>query len=98
MVLSLHERAVQFAGELRATGFEVLNDVVFNQTLLRVGDQSATDAFVAAVQRSGDAWVGASSWFGDPVVRVSVCSWMTTPDDVSRSVAAFATARAGIHR
>ena len=98
MVLSLHERAVQFAGELRATGFEVLNDVVFNQTLLRVGDQSATDAFVAAVQRSGDAWVGASSWFGDPVVRVSVCSWMPTPDDVSRSVAAFATARAGIHR
>jgi len=93
MVLSLHERAVQFGHELQAAGFDVLNDVVFNQTLIRVGDQAITDAFVAAVQVSGEAWVGASSWFGDPVVRISVCSWMTSPDDVSRAVAAFEVAR-----
>jgi len=92
-VLSLHERAVQFRDELTAAGFEVVNDVVFNQTMIRLGDQTVTDAFVAAVQASGEAWVGASSWFGEPVVRVSVCSWMTSPEDVSRAVTAFVAAR-----
>lgn len=93
MILSLHERAQQFVTELRANDFEVLNDVVFNQVLVRVGDQATTDAFVAAVQNSGEAWVGASQWFGNPVVRISVCSWATTENDVSRSVTAFVSAR-----
>ena len=93
MVLSLHERAQQFATELTAAGFEVVNDVVFNQVMIRVGDQTATDAFAAAVQASGEAWVGGSSWFGEPVIRISVCSWMTASEDVSRSVRAFVDAR-----
>lgn len=93
MVLSLHERAAQFAQELEEAGFEVVNEVVFNQILVSVGDGPATDAFVRYVQDSGEAWVGASLWFGDPVVRASVCSWATSPEDVSRAVAAFAASR-----
>ena len=96
MIGSLHQRAVQFGHELQAAGFEVVNDVVFNQVMIQVGDQASTERFVSQVQRSGEAWVGASSWFGAPVVRISVCSWMTSPDDVSRSVAAFAEARTAI--
>lgn len=92
MVLSMHERAQQFATELAAAGVEVMNDVVFNQTMIRVGDQAATDAFVAAVQASGEAWVGTSAWNGEPVVRISVCSWMTSPADVTRAVAALVAA------
>ena len=93
LVLSLHERARQFSVELREAGFEVINEVVFNQAMIRVGDQARTDALVAAIQRSGEAWAGGSLWFGEPVIRVSVCSWATTPEDVSRAVAAFVTAR-----
>lgn len=93
LVSSLHERALQFREELVGAGFEVINEVVFNQVMIRVGDQAATDAFVGDVQASGEAWVGASSWFGEPIVRVSVCSWMTAPDDVRRAVAAFSSAR-----
>ena len=93
MVLSFHERAVQFARELEVAGFDVLNEVAFNQVLVRVGGGNATDEFVGDVQESGEAWVGASLWFDEPVVRVSVCSWATSPEDVSRAVAAFAAAR-----
>ena len=41
---------------------------------------------------SGEAWIGGSAWFGEPVVRISVCSWMTTEADVTRAVAAMAEA------
>lgn len=96
LVLSLHERARQFAEELSAAGFDVANEVVFNQVMVRIGDRAATDAFVHAVQDSGEAWVGASSWFGEPVVRISVCSWLTASEDVSRTVEAFGEARSSV--
>lgn len=93
MVLSLHERAKQFATELDEAGFEVVNEVAFNQVMIRVGDLAATTSFVVDVQRSGEAWVASSLWFEKPVVRISVCSWATTPDDVSRAVRSFRIAR-----
>lgn len=96
LVHGLHVRAVQFADELRAAGFSVLNDVVFNQVLVDCGSQSRTDAIIHHIQRSGEAWVGGSSWFDKPVIRVSVCSWATTKEDVTRSVAAFITAAQAI--
>lgn len=91
LVELLHERARSFAAGFRAAGFDVLNDVVFNQVVVGCGDER--DALVGAIQRSGECWVGGSSWFGRPVIRVSVCSWATTEQDVARSVAAFVAAR-----
>ncbi len=96
MVLSLHERAVQFSEELERAGFEIVNDVEFNQVLVRVGDGEMTDAIVRDIQASGEAWVGASHWFGDPVIRISVCSWATTEEDVSRAVSAFVASRSQV--
>ena len=51
-------------------GFPVLNDVVFNQVLVDVGPDA--DAFAAALRESGEAWAGASRWFDQPVLRLSV--------------------------
>ena len=93
LVEGLHARAQQFETELKQAGFTVLNDVVFNQVLMDVGDDMETDAFVARVRASGEAWIGPSRWFDRPVVRISVCSWATTPADVTRAVAAFSAAR-----
>jgi glutamate/tyrosine decarboxylase-like PLP-dependent enzyme len=73
---------------------EVLNDVVLNQVLFRFEDDEATDAFVAAVQAGGEAWLGGTVWDGRRAVRLSVSSWRTTEDDVERAAAAFAAARA----
>jgi glutamate/tyrosine decarboxylase-like PLP-dependent enzyme len=74
-------------------GVEVLNDVVLNQVLLRFGDDdAATDAVVAAVQRSGEAWMGATSWHGRRLMRVSLSNATTTEADVDRAVAAVSAA------
>ena len=90
----LCERARQFAELLDAAGFRVLNDVVFNQVLVACETPELTEATLKLVQESGECWCGGSQWNGGPAVRVSVCSWETTPQDVERSVAAFVMARA----
>jgi glutamate/tyrosine decarboxylase-like PLP-dependent enzyme len=75
------------------SGCEVLNDVVLNQVLFRFEDDEATDAFVAAVQAGGEAWLGGTVWDGRRAVRLSVSSWRTSEDDVERAAAAFSAAR-----
>ena len=75
-------------------GCEVLNEVVLNQVLFRFEDDEATDAFIAAVQAGGEAWLGGTVWDGRRAVRLSVSCWRTSEDDVARAAAAFAAARA----
>jgi glutamate/tyrosine decarboxylase-like PLP-dependent enzyme len=79
-------------------GVAVANDVVLNQVLLRFGDDAATDAVVAAVQRSGEAWMGATTWHGRRLMRVSVSNATTTDDDVDRAVAAVSAAWHAVRR
>ncbi|MFT7111456.1 MAG: glutamate/tyrosine decarboxylase-like PLP-dependent enzyme [Porticoccaceae bacterium] len=94
LVFGLHERAVQFATELKEQRFDVINDVVFNQVLIGFDrDDSYTLGIVNHIQNSGDCWVGTSVWNGKKVIRISVCSWATTENDVTRSVKAFRAAR-----
>ena len=94
LVTSLHERAVQFATEVGVLdGFAVLNDVVFNQVVVSCDSDQATDRVLKRIQELRECWVGGSSWQGRRVIRVSVCSWATTPEDISRSVRSFAKAR-----
>lgn len=93
LIAMLHARAVQMAGELRAEGFAVLNDVVFNQVLAACENDAITDGTIGYVQESGECWVGGAKWRQWAVARISVCSWATTPEDISRSVKAFVEAR-----
>lgn len=93
LVYGLHLRARQFASELEQQGFEILNDVVFNQVLVACDSDAETAATIDLIQRSGECWVGGTSWQQRNVIRVSVCSWATTAADVSRSVQAFVAAR-----
>jgi len=94
LVYGLHERARQFADELAQQGFELLNEVVFNQVLVACESDAITGATIAAIQRSGECWVGGTQWQQRQVIRISVCSWATTAQDVTRSVRAFVDARA----
>jgi len=93
LVDGLHRRALQFAAELEREGFEILNQVVFNQLLVGCGDAARTAATIRSIQQSGECWVGGTEWRGRSAIRISVCSWATTAEDVSRSVAAFCDAR-----
>jgi glutamate/tyrosine decarboxylase-like PLP-dependent enzyme len=93
LVFGLHERALQFAVELEQQGFEIVNDVVFNQVLAATESEAITAATIAGIQRSGECWVGGAEWRQRDVIRISVCSWATTPEDITRSVRAFVDAR-----
>jgi glutamate/tyrosine decarboxylase-like PLP-dependent enzyme len=91
--------ARRFADLLAAVeGVTVVNDVVLNQVLVRFGDDDAsTDAVVAAVQRSGECWMGATTWHGSRLMRISVSNSSTTERDVDRAVAAVTAAWQGVH-
>jgi glutamate/tyrosine decarboxylase-like PLP-dependent enzyme len=81
--------AARFARELAAAGHEVLNDVVLNQVLVAFGDEARTLRVIDALQRDGTCWCGVSRWQGRTVMRISVSSWVTSDDDVDRSLAAM---------
>ncbi len=89
------ERAREIAAGLaELPGCEILNDVVLNQILFRFEDDAETDRVVAAVQASGEAWMGGTVWDDRRAIRISVSNWQTSEADAGRTVAAFRAARA----
>ena len=93
LIFGLHQRARQISEELETEGFQILNDVVFNQVLVACDTDELTNLSMKYIQDSGECWVGGASWNEKAVIRISVCSWVTTEDDINRSVNAFVTAR-----
>ncbi len=90
LVTGLHRRAVQFANAIKKIpGFEVINEVVFNQVMVRCSSDERTEKVAARIQALRECWVGTSTWNGTRIIRVSVCSWATTQADIQRSVASF---------
>ena len=81
--------ARRFAERLSAAGFRILNDVVLNQVLVSFGDPERTRRVIAAIQADGTCWCGGTVWQGHTAMRISVCSWATTDDDVERSLEAM---------
>jgi glutamate/tyrosine decarboxylase-like PLP-dependent enzyme len=69
-----------------------------NQGLVRFLDPSPgatetdhdrrTDAVIAAIRETGEAFFGGTTWRGQRCMRVSVCNWQTTDADLDRAVAA----------
>ena len=88
--------ARRFAEQLAAVdGVSIANQVVLNQVLVSFGDDERTDRVVERVQRSGECWMGGTTWHGRRLMRISVSNWATTEADVDRSVAAILAALAG---
>ncbi len=84
------DRAQRFAAAIsRLPGCEVLNEVVLNQVLFRFADDGTTNAVLAHVQASGEAWMAGTTWDGRAAIRLSVSNWRTTETDIERTVAAF---------
>jgi glutamate/tyrosine decarboxylase-like PLP-dependent enzyme len=86
-------------GELKAA--EVLWKPTINQGLVRFLDERVgatqedhdrrTDEVIAAIQKSGEAFFGGTTWRGRRAMRVSVCNWQTCEEDVARVVKAMAS-------
>ena len=86
--------AERFAERLDALdGVEVTNDVVLNQVLVSVGDEQLTNRIERAVQDDGTCWLGATTWRGERLLRISVSNWSTGEADVHASVEAIRRAR-----
>ncbi|MEJ2617725.1 MAG: pyridoxal-dependent decarboxylase, partial [Ignavibacteriaceae bacterium] len=78
-----------FAEELKAAGFEILNDVVINQVLVSFGTPEKTNKVINEIQNDGTCWCGGTVWQGKTAMRISICSWATTEDDVKKSLNAM---------
>ena len=62
---------------------------MLNQVLVSFGEPDVTRRVIAAVQADGTCWCGGTVWQGRTAMRISVCSWATTDDDVERSLEAI---------
>jgi glutamate/tyrosine decarboxylase-like PLP-dependent enzyme len=89
LVNGLHERSVQFADGLKGSGFDILNDVVFNQVLVSCENDEMTSKALELIQKSGVCWCGGAQWDDRKVIRVSISSWATTEEDIEKSVKVF---------
>ena len=96
LVDSLCAHAWYFALKLQKVGFELAAPVCFNQFMVRRHTPEETRLALDAVQKSGVCWCGGSTWEGEPVIRISVCSFRTTYEDIDQSVDAFARTLADI--
>jgi len=90
LVVQLHQRAKQFANEIeQIEGFEVLNEVIFNQVIIKCPNDDITQHVMNIVQELRECWAGGSTWKSEKVIRISVCSWATTINDITESVRSF---------
>ena len=97
-VAELIDRCCHHAREIvmgigRLAGAEVLWEPIINQGLVRFLDPSTeqdhdrrTDEVIAAIIAAGEAFFGGTTWRGKRAMRVSVCNWRTSPEDVQRSI------------
>jgi len=81
--------ATSFAEGLQKAGYQVLNEVVLNQVLVKFGDDEKTRHIIKRIQRDGTCWCGETRWQGHVAMRLSVSSWATTREDVEKSLEAI---------
>lgn len=86
LVEELHSKAKYFSNCLREGGLEIMNDVVYNQVLAHYKSDNETEELIRRVQDSGVCWLGGAKWHGKSVMRISVCSYKTTYEDIDKSV------------
>ena len=86
-------RHAVFAAELLINeGFEVLNDVVLNQVVVsHPQNEDQLEELTKRVCATGETWFGVTYWQGRSGFRMSFSSWVTSDDDVIRSVGAILT-------
>ncbi|HLZ58788.1 MAG TPA: aminotransferase class V-fold PLP-dependent enzyme [Ktedonosporobacter sp.] len=102
-IADLIERCCRHAQTLvmqigRLPGAEVVWVPQVNQGLVRFLDRRSgatqahhdkrTDAVIAQIRESGEAFFSGTTWREQRCMRVSVCNWQTNEQDVARAIAA----------
>jgi glutamate/tyrosine decarboxylase-like PLP-dependent enzyme len=104
-VAALVERCCRHAHSLvtlmgNVPGVEVLWEPTINQGLVRFLDSKPgasqedhdrrTDEVIASILAGGEAFFTGTTWRGRRAMRISVCNWQTSDEDVQRAVASVA--------
>ena len=81
-------------------GVELLSPPVLNQAMVRFLDRKLdssdrdhdrkTDEVISAVAASGEAFFTPTTWHNKRAMRVSICNWRTSGEDIERTFNAFA--------
>jgi aromatic-L-amino-acid decarboxylase len=100
-----HAQAI-VAGVGALPGALLVAEPVLNQGLVRflssapgateADHDRRTDEVIAAINATGQAFFGGVTWRGRRCMRVSVCNWRTSEEDVARAVAAAKAALANM--
>lgn len=90
LIYGFHKCALQFSEKIaEIEGYEVLNQVVFNQVLVRCKTNEITKKTLKKIQDLRECWVGGTEWMGKDAIRVSFCSWATTAEDIRKAINSF---------
>lgn len=95
-VADLVDRCCAYAHQLvmgigALPGAEVLIEPRVNQGLVRFlsvdgNHDMCTDRIIERVRMKGVAWFGGTNWNGQRAMRVSVCNWRTSDEDIARTI------------
>jgi len=106
-VAAFVERCCEFARALvlgigSLPGVQVVREPGINQGLLRFPDpgpapsaadhDAYTEAVIGRIVAGGEAFFGPTTWRGIRCMRVSVCNWQTSRQDVQRAIEAVKSA------
>jgi hypothetical protein len=64
-------------------------DVVLNQILVSFGTDTETDRVIAALQSTGVAWMGGTTWHNKRYMRISLSNHQTTPHHLTQTLKAL---------
>jgi glutamate/tyrosine decarboxylase-like PLP-dependent enzyme len=102
-IAELIERTCRYAQTLvrqigALDGADVIWEPQVNQGLVRFLDTTPgasdtdhdrrTDSVITAIQQTGEAFFSGTTWRARRCMRVSVCNWQTSEQDIDRAVAA----------
>jgi glutamate/tyrosine decarboxylase-like PLP-dependent enzyme len=95
-IAELVERCCEQASRLVAgigalPGAEVIAAPQINQGLVRFlsadgNHDRRTETVIQRIQAKGIAWFGGTTWKNNRVMRISVCNWRTSANDVDRAI------------
>ena len=86
LINNLCKYAKCLASMLADSGFIVLNEVCFNQVLFACKTSDETTRLLSHIQSSGQIWCGGTTWYNKPAIRMSICDFSTTQENISFAV------------
>jgi len=61
--------------------------------LVSFGNAELTSRVIGLIQERGVCWCGGTTWQGQAAMRISIANWITTDEDIDRSLASILDAR-----